>query len=55
MKVLVAGEARRRGWRWIGTTNNARNAPMLAVNQALGYQRLAGIVRLRKRLIATSA
>jgi GNAT superfamily N-acetyltransferase len=50
MKVLVAGEARRRGRRWIGTTNNARNAPMLAVNQALGYQRMAGIVRLRKRL-----
>jgi GNAT superfamily N-acetyltransferase len=50
LKVLVAGEARRRGLRWIGTTNNARNGPMLAVNQALGYQRLVGIVRLRKLL-----
>jgi GNAT superfamily N-acetyltransferase len=55
LKVLAAIEARRRGWRWIGTTNNARNAPMLAVNQVLGYQRTAGIVRLRKWLGPTSA
>ena len=39
LKVLAAEDARRRGVRWIATRNNARNAPMLAVNEALGVLR----------------
>ena len=50
LKVLAAEDARRRGVRWIATRNNARNAPMLAVNEALGYQREFGEWRMRKEL-----
>jgi GNAT superfamily N-acetyltransferase len=48
LKVATIEEARRRGMRWLGTGNNAVNAPMLAVNDALGYERLAGLYWLRR-------
>jgi GNAT superfamily N-acetyltransferase len=48
LKVATAEEARRRGRRWLGTNNNAVNAPMLAVNEALGYERKAGLLWLRR-------
>ncbi len=38
------------GLRWIETSNNATNAPILALNRALGFRRLAGTLFLRKRL-----
>jgi GNAT superfamily N-acetyltransferase len=50
LKVAAAEEARRRGRRWIGTSNNAVNAPMLAVNDALGFQREEGVLWLRRQL-----
>ena len=49
LKVLSAEAARAAGARWLVTGNNARNAPMLAVNEALGYRREAGILHLRRR------
>jgi GNAT superfamily N-acetyltransferase len=38
IKVAAALEVARLGRRWIGTTNHGVNAPMLAVNRALGYR-----------------
>jgi RimJ/RimL family protein N-acetyltransferase len=49
-KALAAEHARRQGIRAIATRNNVRNAPMLAVNEALGYRRQQGEWRLRKEL-----
>jgi GNAT superfamily N-acetyltransferase len=48
LKVASAVEAQHRGRRWLGTQNNAVNAPMLAVNDALGYRRDAGMLWLRR-------
>jgi GNAT superfamily N-acetyltransferase len=49
LKVAAAEEARRRGRRWLGAQNNAVNAPMLAVNDALGFRReAAGLLWLRR-------
>jgi GNAT superfamily N-acetyltransferase len=48
LKVAAIEEARRRGMRWLGAGNNAVNGPMLAVNDALGYERLAGLLWLRR-------
>jgi GNAT superfamily N-acetyltransferase len=51
---VVSGEAvREAGRRYLVTNNNARNAPMLAVNDALGFERESGTLHLR-RLTATS-
>jgi mycothiol synthase len=55
LKVLAAEETWAGGRRWIITYNNALNAPMLAVNRALGYERLVGQFSLRKRLNPHSA
>lgn len=49
LKVVSAEAARTAGCRFLVTTNNARNAPMLAVNQALGYERQAGILQMRRQ------
>ena len=49
LKVVSADAARAAGVRWLVTSNNARNAPMLAVNDALGYRREAGLFHLRRR------
>lgn len=47
---VVSGEAvREAGRRYLVTNNNARNAPMLAVNDALGYERQVGVLHLRRR------
>jgi GNAT superfamily N-acetyltransferase len=48
LKVVSGEAAREAGRRYLVTGNNARNAPMLAVNDALGYVRQAGIVHLRR-------
>jgi len=50
LKVLVTEEAARRGWAWIETINHAENAPMLAVNRALGYRPMATTLFLRREL-----
>ena len=49
LKVRAAERARAQGRRWIQTSNNSRNAPMLAVNAALGYVRQPGRIFLRRR------
>src|SRR5437660_4218784 len=47
---VVSGEAvRETGRRYVVTNNNARNAPMLAVNDALGFVRQVGLLHLRRR------
>jgi GNAT superfamily N-acetyltransferase len=48
LKVVSGEAARHAGRRHLVTNNNARNAPMLAVNDALGYRREAGIHHLRR-------
>jgi GNAT superfamily N-acetyltransferase len=48
LKVLIAVEATRAGRSWIETVNHAHNGPMLAVNRALGYRRVAGNVFLHR-------
>jgi GNAT superfamily N-acetyltransferase len=48
LKVLATNEAIARGWAWIETINDAGNAPMLAVNRALGYRPTAGTLFLRR-------
>lgn len=50
LKVLVTNEAVGRGRAWIETINDAENAPMLAVNRALGYRRVTGTLFLRRTL-----
>jgi GNAT superfamily N-acetyltransferase len=50
LKVLVAEELAARGRRWVETTNNALNEPMLAVNRALGYRPVEGMLFLRRAL-----
>jgi ribosomal protein S18 acetylase RimI-like enzyme len=50
MKAMASRLAFERGIRWISAVNNAKNAPMLAVNRALGYQRLMGVLSMRRRL-----
>jgi GNAT superfamily N-acetyltransferase len=55
LKVLATNEAAGRGWAWIETINDARNAPMLAVNRALGYRPIAGTLFLRRTLQDTEA
>ena len=55
LKVVSAETAHSRGRRWIQTSNNALNAPMLAVNRALGYERQPGRIFLRRTASITSA
>jgi GNAT superfamily N-acetyltransferase len=49
LKVVSGQAARETGRRYLVTNNNARNAPMLAVNDALGFQRETGLLHLRRR------
>ncbi|MFE2727242.1 GNAT family N-acetyltransferase [Kitasatospora sp. NPDC059327] len=42
--------AREAGYRWAYTSNDATNAPMLAINAWLGYQRCASERKFTKRL-----
>jgi GNAT superfamily N-acetyltransferase len=49
LKVLVIEEVARRGRRWVEAVNHSGNAPMLAVNRALGYRPVAGNLYLRRR------
>jgi GNAT superfamily N-acetyltransferase len=49
LKVVSGEAARAAGRRFLVTNNNARNAPMLAVNDALGFVREAGLLHLRRR------
>jgi GNAT superfamily N-acetyltransferase len=50
LKVLAANKAIGQGWAWIETINDAENAPMMAVNRALGYRPVAGTLFLRRTL-----
>jgi GNAT superfamily N-acetyltransferase len=48
LKVVSGEAAREAGRRYLVTNNNARNAPMLAVNDALGFERESGTLHLRR-------
>jgi RimJ/RimL family protein N-acetyltransferase len=48
LKVLALERLQRDGRAWIETANTVGNAPMLAVNRALGYRPVAGILFLRR-------
>src|SRR5262249_18288807 len=50
LKVLATNEAVGRNSACIETINDAGNAPMLAVNRALGYRPIAGTLFLRRTL-----
>lgn len=46
LKVLAIEAARARGAAYVRTNNDSQNAPMLAINRALGYQPEPGYYRL---------
>ncbi len=46
LKLLSIRAARQRGVRYLRTSNDSENAPMLAINRKLGYKPEAGIFRL---------
>jgi mycothiol synthase len=48
LKVVSGEAARETGRRYLVTNNNAGNAPMLAVNETLGYRREVGALHLRR-------
>jgi len=48
LKVLVAERLRAMGRTWVETSNNALNAPMLALNRELGYRPVEGMLFLRR-------
>jgi len=48
LKVVSGEVAREAGRRYLVTNNNARNAAMLAVNDALGFVRESGTLHLRR-------
>jgi GNAT superfamily N-acetyltransferase len=54
LKVLAANEAADQSRAWIETINDAENAPMLAVNRALGYRPVASTLFLRRGLEETA-
>jgi GNAT superfamily N-acetyltransferase len=53
LKVVSGEAAREAGGRSLVTNNNARNAPMLAVNDALGFERESGTLHLRRMTAAS--
>jgi GNAT superfamily N-acetyltransferase len=50
LKLLVAERLIVGGRHWVETTNNALNAPMLALNRDLGYRPVEGMLFLRRAL-----
>jgi predicted GNAT superfamily acetyltransferase len=54
LKVLITEEATRQGRAWIETINHVENAPMLAINRALGYTPVASTLFLRRQLQETA-
>jgi GNAT superfamily N-acetyltransferase len=48
LKVKAIAYARQAGYRRLRTNNDAENAPMLAINQKLGYRPEPGVYLLRK-------
>lgn len=50
LKVLAARYARQQGARQIETDNDSLNAPMLAVNQRLGYMPISGVYHLVREI-----
>lgn len=52
LKLLALRTARTYGVRYLRTNNDSENAPMLAVNRKLGYQREPGYFRMRAELPA---
>jgi ribosomal protein S18 acetylase RimI-like enzyme len=50
MKLIVCEDLAARGVSQLETTNNALNAPMLAVNRSLGYVPVEGLLFLRRAL-----
>lgn len=49
LKVLTIREARQMGFKEIWTDNDSRNAPMLAINEKLGFVRHQAVISLIKR------
>ena len=54
LKVLSAEYALAQGWTKIGTSNNARNPAMLAVNRKLGFVQMPGMYVVEKGLAVDS-
>jgi GNAT superfamily N-acetyltransferase len=50
LKLLGLRYAKERGAKQIWTNNDSRNAPMLDINQGMGYQREAGVYFMMKRV-----
>jgi GNAT superfamily N-acetyltransferase len=50
LKLLAIRVARQEGARYLRTSNDSKNVPMLAINRKLGYQPEAGVYRLIRSL-----
>ena len=50
VKLLSIRYARQHGIRYLETSNDSANAPMLAINEKLGYQRQQGVYTLIKSI-----
>jgi GNAT superfamily N-acetyltransferase len=50
LKLKAIAYARQAGYRRMGTNNDAENAPMLAVNRALGYRPAPGVYLMTRRV-----
>ena len=49
LKIAGIVAAKAQGFEAIRTDNDTRNAPMLAINDSLGFRRLPAMVTLEKR------
>jgi mycothiol synthase len=54
-KLSALQLAAQAGVRWVGTANDERNAPMLAINRRLGHNRLADLVNYELELTRPEA
>jgi GNAT superfamily N-acetyltransferase len=53
-KLAALDRARRAGVRWVGTSNDEENAPMLKINRRLGHQQLSDLIIYERRLAGST-
>jgi GNAT superfamily N-acetyltransferase len=49
-KLVALDRARRAGVRWVGTSNDEENGPMLKINRRLGHEQLSDLIIFERRL-----
>jgi GNAT superfamily N-acetyltransferase len=53
-KLVALDRAKRAGVRWVGTSNDEENGPMLKINRRLGHQQLSDLVMYERPLRGSS-